>query len=361
MDALRPGQEVRETVSPRDGRNIDPELGTLTGEGALQRVREVDAPPHGDYPATSDTEGTYYGVPALKEPVWKWYIPTYFYVGGVAGAAAAAGAAAQLFDRRGMEGVWRPARPIAACGAVLSAALLIADLGRPARFVNMLRVFRPSSPMNMGTWILSGFGACAAAAAAPFLPRRLRDAAALGAGAIGVPLTSYTGVLLVGTAVPLWQGARRTLPILFSASGAGAAAAVFEMLPERDRGARAMRRIAIVAKIAELALSALMDKEVSRVPRVGLPLRNGKSGALWRASQVCTAASLGMTLLGRRFAAGVLGNLGSLALRFALLAAGRRSARDPRAAFDQQRAQKLPKTMADPWSGQTEASRPAEV
>jgi len=99
---LPPGEEVRETVPPQDGRNIDLQIGTLTGEGAQQRVRQVDAPPHGEYPASSDIEGTYYGVPALKEPVWKWYVPTYFYVGGVAGASAAAGAAAQLLDRRGM-------------------------------------------------------------------------------------------------------------------------------------------------------------------------------------------------------------------------------------------------------------------
>jgi len=238
---------------------------------------------------------------------------------------------------------------------VVSAALLIADLGRPMRFVNMLRVFRPSSPMNVGTWILTGFGACATAAVVPFLPGRLRDAAAVGAGVFGVPLTSYTGVLLVGTAVPLWQGARRSLPILFSASGAGAASALFDLLPERDRGARAMHRMGLVAKVTELAMSAVLEAEVSRAPRVAIPLRTGASGALWRASQLCTVASIGMTLLRRRFAAGVLGNLGSLALRFALIAAGRRSARDPRAAFAQQRSQELAKTTPDPWTTQHEA------
>ncbi len=358
MDRLRPGEAVRETVPAQDGRNIDLQLGRLMGEGALQRVRDVDAPPHGEYPAEHDTEGTYYGVPTLKEPVWRWYIPAYFYVGGVAGATAAVGAAAQLFDREGMESVWRPARLVAASGAAVSAALLIADLGKPARFLNMLRVFRPSSPMNMGTWILSGFGACATAALAPFLPRRLRDAAAVGAGVIGVPLTSYTGVLLAGTAVPLWQGARRSLPVLFSASGASAAAALFDLLPESDRGSRATMRIGMVSKITELAMSLLLEAEVSRVPRVALPLRTGGSAALWRASQICTAASLGFSLVRRRFAAGVLGNAGSLLLRFALLAAGRRSARDPRAVFDQQRSQELAKTVPDPWTTQQAEAHP---
>jgi formate-dependent nitrite reductase membrane component NrfD len=351
----RPGEAVRETVAPQDGRNIDLQIGTLMGEGALQRVRKVDAPPHGDSPAAGDTEGTYYGVPALKEPVWKWYIPAYFYVGGVAGASAAAGAAAQLLDRRGMEGLWRPARFVAAGGAVLSAMLLIADLGRPSRFLNMLRVFRPSSPMNMGTWILTGFGACASAAIAPVLPKKLRDGAALAAGVLGVPLTSYTGVLLVGTAVPLWQGARRSLPILFSASGAAAAASLFDLLPHGDRGAKAMHRIGTVAKVTELVMTAALEVEVGRSARVPIPLRTGASGALWRASQALTAASLGLSLLKRRFVSGVLGSAGSLALRFALLAAGRRSARDPRASFEQQRSPELPRKIADPWSVHPEA------
>jgi formate-dependent nitrite reductase membrane component NrfD len=339
-----------ETIPPQDGRNIDPQLATLTGEGAQQRIERVDAPPHGNHPATRDTEGTYYGVPMLKEPVWKWYVPAYFWVGGLAGASAAAGAAAQVLDRDGMEGLWRPSRAIAAGGGVASAALLIADLGRPARFINMLRVFRPSSPMNMGTWILSGFGACAIAAAAPFLPRRARDVAGIGSGIFGVPLTSYTGVLLVGTAVPLWQGARRTLPVLFSASGAAAAASAFDLLPARDRGAAAMHRVGMVAKITELALTVALEAEVARAPRVAIPLRTGLSGALWRAAQGMTAASLGLSLLKRHRAAGALGAAGSLLLRFALLSAGRRSARDPRAASAQQRARQVPTTMTDPLS-----------
>ena len=162
----------------RDGRNIDPGLGTLRGEGSLQRVATVPAPvmPHRvDVPAAdatgSDLGPSYYGAPLLKEPVWRWYIPAYFYAGGVAGAAAALGGAVQLALDAGAPGTLqrfvlpgehrlvRTCRTIATGGAVLSAALLIADLGRPARFLNMLRVFRPTSPMNMGTWILSAFGA----------------------------------------------------------------------------------------------------------------------------------------------------------------------------------------------------------
>src|SRR5438874_11336372 len=83
---------------------------------------------------------SYYDRPVLKEPVWKWYVPAYFYVGGAAGAAATLGAAAQLADRRGLAGLIRRCRWIAAAGGAVGTGLLVVDLGRPERFLNMLRV-----------------------------------------------------------------------------------------------------------------------------------------------------------------------------------------------------------------------------
>jgi formate-dependent nitrite reductase membrane component NrfD len=342
--------EIRETVPPSDGRNVDPEVGLLLGEGSLQRVKKVDAQPSGDFDwigkSSEETPGVdYYGVPMLKEPVWKWYIPAYFYVGGVAGSSAALGAAADLFGGSGMSELSRRARLVAAGGAVASAALLIADLGRPARFLNMLRVFRPSSPMNVGTWILSGFGACSGIAALPaILPlprgiRRLCDVGWTGAGLLGLVLTGYTGVLLAGTAVPIWQGARRALPILFSASGAAGAAALFDLWPPGGRGDSAAHTLGTIAKTTELAMTALLEAEVSVVPRVARPLRSGRSAALWRSAQLLTAASLALSLVSRRrrFLSGALGTAGALALRFAVMSAGRKSARDARASFEQQR------------------------
>jgi Polysulphide reductase, NrfD len=351
-DAERGAQpvEIRETVGTRDGRNIDPEVGLLAGEGAEQRVKKVDAQPSGDFDwigkSSAETPGSdYYGVAMLKEPVWKWYIPAYMYVGGVAGASAALGAAADLFGGSGMSELSRRSRLVAAGGAVASAALLIADLGRPARFLNMLRVFRPSSPMNVGTWILSAFGTFAGIAALPAIVpldrglRRACDAAWTSAGVMGLGLTGYTGVLLAGTAVPIWQGARRALPILFSASGAAGAAALFDLWPPGGRGDEAAHRLGTIAKTTELAMTALLEAEVSVVPRVARPLRSGSSAALWRGAQLLTAASLAVSLVSRRrrVLSGVLGTAGALALRFALLSAGRKSARDARASFEQQR------------------------
>jgi formate-dependent nitrite reductase membrane component NrfD len=336
-------------------RHIDPEIGGLGGEGALQRVR-VKPPGEVRWHAPLPTESrelaessTYYEVPVLPEPVWKWYVPAYFYVGGLAGACAVVGASAHVMGRRSMARLSRQCRMVAAAGAATSAALLIADLGRPARFFNMLRVFRPTSPMNMGTWILSGFGACAGLAVLPELVpvpspiRRLADGASIGAGLFGLPLTGYTGVLLANTAVPLWQGAGRSLPILFSSSGAAAAASFIDLLPTSAAEEIAAHRLGVIAKAAELAMTVALEREVSRVQRVARPLRTGLSGTLWRCAQLLSAASLLISLSSRgrprlRRLAGAFGNLASLALRFAVTEGGKRSARDPRATFEQQRA-----------------------
>ncbi|BDG10542.1 NrfD/PsrC family molybdoenzyme membrane anchor subunit [Anaeromyxobacter paludicola] len=337
----------------RDGRNVDPGLGTLAGEGAEQRVRRLDAG-HSERrvmaPPEPELEGrpSYYGMPLLKEPVWKWFIPAYFYVGGVSGASAVLGAASDLLGPRGTRALSRRCRLTAAAGAGASAALLIADLGRPARFLNMLRVFRPTSPMNVGTWILSGFGAATAAAAgAALLPvgpgaRRAGDAAAAVAGLCGLGLTGYTGVLIANTAVPLWQGTRRALPVLFSCSGAAAATALLELFPPGDRSEPVVRRFGVLANVSELVMTGVLEAEAGVVPRVARPLRTGISGALWRAGQALSLASLALTLGSRgrrslRRAAGLCGTAGSLALRFAIYQAGRRSALDPHASFEQQR------------------------
>lgn len=325
-----------------DGRNIDEALGGLRGEGAGQQIRDL-APerPYERRPSREDAtadEDSYYGLPLLKEVVWKWPIPAYLYVGGLSGASAAVAGAALLRDLRG---IVRAGRLIAAGGAMVSAALLIQDLGIRRRFIYMLRVFRLSSPMNVGTWILSAFGA--AAGAAVVLPGALGDAATAAAGVAGLPLCGYTGVLVANTAVPLWQEARNWLPPLFCASAAASAGSAMELLALGDREQRAVRRLAVLGKAAELVAEVGLERHVSRIERVGRPLKTRLSGALWKAAKVCTLASLAISLVPRksravRIAGGLLGTAGAVLTRFSLFQGGKASARDPHAVFAQQRA-----------------------
>jgi hypothetical protein len=275
-------------------------------------------------------------------------VPAYFYAGGTAGAAAVLGAAAQASDREGLRGLVARARRIAAAGTAVGAALLVYDLGRPERFLNMLRTFRPTSPMNLGSWLLATAGPVTGASALLSdrkggLLSSLGDAAGAAAGITGLPMAGYTAVLLSNTAVPVWQGTRKTLPWLFTASSVSGAASLLDLGALGRREEKVVRRFGAAGKVAELAAMAAVEREAGRVERVGRPFREGVSGALWRASKALTAASLALSLLpgrsrGRRVASGLLGTMGAVAVRFAVFHAGKASARDPRATFHQQRA-----------------------
>lgn len=283
----------------------------------------------------------YYDRPLLKEPVWEWVIPVYYFVGGLTGAALALGAAVQALRSKNAEDLVRRCHWIGFAGAGLSSGLLVYDLGRPARFFNMLRVFRPTSPMNVGAWILSGVGG-ASGMTLLLRGRPAGEAFGFASGIFGLGLATYTGVLVANSAIPLWQESRRVLPILFGASAMAAAGCAFEILPATAAERRITRTFGIVGQLAELAASKLMEKQAAVVPRVGLPLKQGLSGAMWKAAALCTAASIGLRVLPnpskkKRVAVGVLGALGSLLMRFAVAHGGTVSSRDARASFHQQR------------------------
>ena len=191
-----------------DGRNLDVRIADEHGEGATIAVdRPEVAWPLATEPAQQVTD-TYYDLPVIKAAPWKWYVPAYFYLGGLGGAAAT-----MIPTLRGREA--RRLHWIASIAEGSGALCLIADLGKPLKFVNMMRVFRPTSPMNMGTWILS------AASGAGGLGL-LVDSKVLAsiAGVAGSMLSTYTGVLLGNTTVPVWHATRRRLPLWFAASSA---------------------------------------------------------------------------------------------------------------------------------------------
>jgi formate-dependent nitrite reductase membrane component NrfD len=349
---------LAETLAVDDGRDIDPSLGVLRGEGAAlvvevpDRAYPIKREVWGRPPSAPDGQPTYYGQPAIKEPVWNWSIPAYLFVGGAAGTSAALAAAAQALDPWTLRRLIRHARRVSAIGDGLSAALLVHDLGRPLRFLNMLRVFRPTSPMSVGSWVLTGCGA--ASTLAVLLGGRPGalgcggDIATYVAGALGLPLAGYTGVLLANTAVPVWQGGGRALPALFLASGAASAGALLDLFPLRRRERAVAHRFAVFGGVAELALGVAYQRGVARPDRVARPLREGPSGALWKLSRLLTASSVALSILPRArrtrrvdAVADVLGLSGALSLRVAVFLAGKASARDPHATFQQQRRRLL--------------------
>ena len=255
---------------------------------------------------------TYYDLPLLKPPVWTWEVPAYFFVGGAAGAAAVIATAAQLTTSD--EALVRDARWIALIGAGLSAPLLISDLGRPERFLHMLRVFKPQSPMSMGVWTLTIFGG--ASAGAVLLPAKpLRNVAALASAATGLIMATYTGVLLGVTAIPLWKKHAHFLPIHFGASALGSAVSLLEL---RGHRSDALHSLGLAAATFESAADFALE-EHSRMLRL--------AGAL------SGPVPFFLRLFGKRKAAAAATIAGSLITRFAWVQAGKASARDPRAAL----------------------------
>lgn len=300
--------------------------GATTGRRGRRRGR-------GEQLMVPEAEFTsYYGKPVLKRPTWKAVdIAGYLYLGGLAGTSSLLAAGARATGRPALARV----AELGSAGAVLlSLAALVHDLGRPARFLNMLRVFKPTSPMNMGSWLLVGYGPLSVSAAATEVLGRFRllsSAATAGAAALGPLVVTYTAVLLCDTAVPSWHEGYRELPFVFAGSGATAASGLaLVCVPAAQTGPA--RRLAVLGAGLELGAFHLMKH------RMGLPAETYRQGGrhrLLRAAEVLTAsgAVLGVLAGRRRWSAAVAGAAlltGSAALRFGIFHAGVASAEDPR-------------------------------
>ena len=349
------GDSIDPVIS--DGRDIDSDLGTLSGEASHQRAGghsdqhiNMQACLWEQTPGDKETETTtYYDRALLQMPVWEWVIAAYYYVGGVTGAALVLAAAAQLRDGEAHNKLIKRCHSIAFVGSGLSAFFLIYDLGRPERFFNMLRVFRPTSAMNMGAWILSGVGGTAPLA---LVLRNQRGILGLMgklctyvAGLFGAALATYTGVLVSSTAVPIWQQSRKTMPILFGSSAMASVGGLFNVIAGNERELALTSTFGAVGQLVELGSSYVMEQQASEVERVGRPFRNGVSGVMWKTAAVLTAGSVILNLVPgksrtKRVTAGLLGTFGSMLMRFSIEQLGKASALDARASFQQQRAGK---------------------
>jgi hypothetical protein len=285
---------------------------------------------------------SYYGRPILKEPVWQPEIPFYFFFGGIAGASSVLHAGARL---TGNERLARRSLFVGAAADLVSPALLVSDLGRPERFLNMFRVFKVTSPMSVGSWVLLVSGSTSNTAALLELLGKLKPvkvAAEVVSALAGPPLATYTGTLIADTSIPVWHEARQELPWLFGASASASAGAAASLVVGRDEGGPA-RRLALGGAIAELVLTEVMRR---RLGFVGEVYRKGDAGRYGRISKLCTAA--GATLLataGKRSRAAAIGGgalvlAGGLALRWSVFRAGFQSAGDPRYVVVPQRERK---------------------
>jgi formate-dependent nitrite reductase membrane component NrfD len=309
-------------VSPRRGR------GGRGGHGGEELMVPEAAPT------------SYYGRPILKEPTWEPLdIAGYLFLGGLAGASSLLGAGADLTGRPALARASR----VASAGAIsVSLAALVHDLGRPLRFLNMTRIFKVTSPMSVGSWLLVGYAPLALATAGSEvsgIAPRLGRASGLGAAALGTGVATYTAALFSDTATPAWHEAYRHLPFLFAGSATSAAGGLGLLAVPLDQAGPA-RRAGVAGAVLELGVTRHMT---SHIGLAGEAYETGLAGRLMKTAEALTGAGAALSLVSRRSRvlsalAGAALLAGSATTRFGIFHAGVASARDPKYVVVPQRA-----------------------
>ena len=333
-DAYRPPQEPR---GKRRRKNRTP------GGGAFRRgggdgSREVPVVPEPEC-------RSYYGRPIVKAPPWDSKIASYLFLGGLAGGSALLSLGGYFTDRPALR---RNGRLGALGAASLGTVALVADLGRPERFLHMMRTVKPTSPMSLGSWLLAGFAINAGVAAAIEVDRMTDERLPLGplrpvlhalelptsvaSGVLGAPLAAYTAVLLGDTAVPTWHEMHAHLPFVFVGS-ASLAAGGFALVTTPVAETGPARFFAVAGVAGELAAMHVMKGSMDPVSVE--PLEQGKPGAwLTWSERLSVIGGAGALLGGRRrwvAAASGLALMTSSALtRWGVFWAGKESVKDPR-------------------------------
>ncbi len=295
---------------------------------------------------------SYYGRPVVKPAPWGEEVAAYLFLGGVAGGSGLIAAGAQLTGRPTLR---RNARLAAMVAVMLSAVALVKDLGRPERFYNMLRTIKLTSPMSLGSWILSAFSAGASVTTAaeldrmtgerlplgPLRPvlRAVEGPAGLAAAVFAPPLAVYTAVLLADTATPTWNAAKSDLPFVF-VSSASLASSGLAMVTTPAAETGPVRRLAVFGVIGDVTAMRLMEHRMD--PVAAEPLHEGKAGTMLRWSErLAVAGAVGTVLGGRYRPVAVLSGLSLLAAsaltRFGVFEAGLHSAKDPRYTIEPQK------------------------
>ncbi|WP_157251624.1 NrfD/PsrC family molybdoenzyme membrane anchor subunit [Patulibacter americanus] len=318
----RPEKERSHGRGSGGGRTGDPGRSKRRRGGKAERSMVPDAEPR-----------SYYGRQVVKTPVWTWEVPWYFFTGGMAGASALLATGARF---TGNVRLGQSASAVALVGTAVSPVLLIMDLGRPARFLNMLRVFKITSPMSVGTWGLSLLGGSAGAAAGwqllNFPPAIIGVPSQAAAGVFGPFVSVYTAVLLTTTATPVWTEARRTMPFVFAGSSLASAGGAATALTPVAHAAPA-RAMGVAGGLLETLASTVMERRLDH--RIAASYEHPTVRPLNLAAKACALGGAAVVgLAGHRsrpaaVAGGALLMAGSALERWAIFKAGKVSAEDP--------------------------------
>ncbi|MFF2840745.1 NrfD/PsrC family molybdoenzyme membrane anchor subunit [Paenarthrobacter sp. NPDC057981] len=338
FDNVRPTEPARR-------RRQDAKPGTRRRRDNGDGSREMPMVPEAEFTS-------YYGRPVVKPAPWGEDVAVYLFLGGVAGGSALLGLGGQLTGRPMLR---RNARLGALAAISVGAVALVKDLGRPERFLNMLRTFKVTSPMSVGSWILSAFTAGTAVTAVAEIDRMTGSKLPLGplrtvlravegpagfeAAVFAGPLAAYTAVLLGDTATPTWNAAHEELPFVF-VSSACLASAGLAMVTTPVHEAGPARKLAVLGVLGDVAAMKVMERRMD--PVAAEPLHQGKAGTMLTWSErLAVAGGLGALLAGRNRAVAAASGLALLAAsaltRFGVFEAGLASARDPRYTIEPQK------------------------
>ena len=339
------------TRSGIEGRRPDREARMWESGGRRRRGEQLMVP--------KAEFSSYYGRPIIKKPVWSERdIAGYLFTGGIAAGSAVVGVGADLTDRPALRHAARLSS-LAALG--VSGVALVHDLGVPSRFHHMLRVAKPTSPMSVGTWILTAFslptGLAAAAELPGLLPPFVRGLVAdlsrpagIASALVAPGVATYTAVLLADTSVPSWHEAWPELPFVFAGSAlSGSAGLGLLAAPLAEN--RPVRRLALLGSALELAASQRVEH---RMGLLAEPYKEGKAGQKMRWARRLTAAgAVTAVTLGRKsrvaaFAAGASLFAASALTRFAIFEAGVASTEDPKYVVVPQRERLQRRTSVTP-------------
>lgn len=343
--------------------------------------RKWETRQRGGRSASDETARSYYGIPAIHKPHWKWLIIVYFFLGGISGASYAIASIARLFGDADNQRITRAGYYISFVTLIPSPVLLILDLGRPERFHYMLRILKIHSPMSVGSWILTVFGPFSLLSAlvqaahdgllGPGIPfgRLLRGLPARGIGAVGIVpgflLAGYTGVLLAITAVPLWSKNYLLMGPLFLASAVSNATASISLALCLAKGTshRTLRRLEHLDTIALLVETGLLVSCRARLgPVIGRSLVQGRTGTIYRFGVLGVGMLTPLALQARSVFLGKSSSKGAIAVasmltliggflfRYVVVIAGRDSADDPEATYEFAKG-------SDPTGQQTQSAK----
>ena len=308
----------------------------------------------------------YYGIPPIKPAHWAWEIWLYFWFGGIGVGAHLASVAGQLLGWKD-KAFFRASRYTVLIAMILSPVLLVLDLGRPERFMNMLRILKLRSPMSTGSWALSVFGGLSG----PVAVRQAAEDGLLGRGTLSrlvkalIParllsilalpfalyVGAYTGLLLAATSISMWARNWFLMGPTFLASGISTGLSMLSFILHLGEWGekRTLQALHRAERIVLLIEAGLMAASLIRMGRWGKPLRTKKLAPLFFGGTILGGILTPLALLfggketrGKSLLTSVLVLLGGLAFRYAMVEGGRMSSRDPEAYFTFAQGENVP-------------------